>query len=470
VLSAEATSTVAEITSVYFLAGAVGGAAPAYADVLLETPDASGPPFTAASLATMEEGETRTVGAIGEDDLGNRTVLVLASITRAVDTGEAAGTPGTFVLTFHTAPAAVAREVDAAVDEPVAFKPMRKSVNASKVTQARIEAGVHVAASLGTRAVLVYSTNRFVTYAEAGPWVRVDRVKFPETGDYIDLEPGAAADGIMWGLATKSGDGSTVVKVGNVYIEAVGAISGTAPDAPPISVPDSDLKFDFRAELITGVVSGNRFTPWNNEVVGGDDASAETASVPDPTVGPKYEATGLPNGTPAVDFDTLGKHFEFDHGMTTGNITEYIAAQFVEGVGSSADWYLNGSILDAKQFSISGKHGITLRADGKITCGWETTTAITSASYIDGTVRVICFQRNASTGAFALYDETNAVIASGTGTTGGTVGLYAMLGMNYVTLDNIPARIKYGRVMGYEAIHDATTRATIIAAFIDLYV
>jgi hypothetical protein len=35
----------------------------------------------------MAEGEVRTVGAIGEDALGNRTVLVLASITRAVDTG-----------------------------------------------------------------------------------------------------------------------------------------------------------------------------------------------------------------------------------------------------------------------------------------------------------------------------------------------------------------------------------------------
>lgn len=116
VLAATTDSVVAAITKIYFLAGLAGGAAPLYANVIaVGDVDSSGPPFTAAALATLAEGEVRTVGAIGEDDLGNRTTLVTATIQRTVDGGVTTGTPGnwshnfvpvdsgTFVLGAHSA-------------------------------------------------------------------------------------------------------------------------------------------------------------------------------------------------------------------------------------------------------------------------------------------------------------------------------------------------------------------------------
>jgi len=245
------------------------------------------------------------------------------------------------------------------------------------------------------------------------------------------------------------------------------------PEPPP---PPDTLKFEFRAELVTGVSSGSRFTPWDNNVIGGDDADARyTSNPPDAaTYGPKYVATGLPNGSPAVDFDTIGRHFEFNHHLTTGDITEYVAAQFIQGNGygalNNAEWWLNGSVLDGKQAALGGKHGITLRIDGKITCGWGATSAVTAGSYIDSDAHVICFQRNATTGAFALYDETNAVIASGAGVAGAVIGDYLMLGMAYVTLENVGCRVKYGAVIGYEDLHDASERLAILSALKAQYV
>jgi hypothetical protein len=236
ILSAEATSTVAEITMVYFLAGAAGGAAPLYATVLLETPDSVGPPFTAASLATMAEGETRTVGAIGEDALGNRTLLVLASITRAVNTGAGSGTPGNFVLTMRAGPPLVISEVPADLEEVPDAETDRIWLSLGNVVYLFPQIG-NGRTLAGGEFVMLYSlTGAGGSFVDLGPAVPLDTVQYPAfSTPTAPAAPAIAADRVClsWGLRGGDGTEDSVAEIGNIYVVATTSDETPEPPEPP---------------------------------------------------------------------------------------------------------------------------------------------------------------------------------------------------------------------------------------------
>jgi hypothetical protein len=240
VLSAAANSVVAEITLVYFLAGAAGGAAPLYADVLLETPD-SAAPFTAAGLATMLEGETRTVGAIGEDALGNRTLLITESITRAVNTGAGTGTPGNFVLTMRAGPPLVISEVPAVLEEVPDAETDRIWLSLQNVVFLFPQIGNGRTLTGGEFVLLYSTTGTGGSFVDLGPAIPLDTVQYPAFSTPTAPEAGAiAADRVClsWGLRGGDGTDESVAEIGNIYV--VATTSDETPAAPP-PPDDADL-------------------------------------------------------------------------------------------------------------------------------------------------------------------------------------------------------------------------------------
>jgi hypothetical protein len=380
ILSAEATSTVAEITLVYFLAGAAGGAAPLFDDVLLGTVDSSGPPFTATNLATMAEGEIRTVGAIGEDALGNRTVLILASITRAADTGAVDGTPGNLALTLIAGPPVVVRNVGTDLREPKGFRVARKFWNTADITGARLTSVCWDGASDGTQIHWAYfdlvADPGSTTPIDSGVFVRADRERFPEPGDFLPLTNGAKGENILLTLATKGGDGTSAFKVSDVFIETLSA----AVMPPPTPLPSEpgvlpsggalgDIIFDANAATLAtnGAVDNDPVTTWPDDTGITGDA---TDSVGIGTSAPVFKANGLGTGLPSVRFDgatqclrhPLPAQGEFTMYFVIGNIV-------INGSPSAGCYPLGSQIFSNWGGSSSDSFCVAIQSDGKMDYG-----------------------------------------------------------------------------------------------------
>jgi hypothetical protein len=371
VLSAEATSTVAEITSVYFLAGAVGGAAPAYADVLLETPDASGPPFTAVALATMEEGETRTVGAIGEDDLGNRTILVLASITRAVDTGAGAGTPGNWSFAFVTEAGGtyVLGEHDAAAEDLETGMYRRTLLPGSYL---RGQSTVDVAGAVTAYLDVEYSLDDGATWETDPIGIRVPLKAVKHAVGFATLVPDAAEGDVLLKAIVAGGNGSAVPEIRNFIIESIAG--GTPPPLDGEDEPvDPETPGDYpeggpygtiihrwhAGTLIATLADGAPVTSWPD--IAGVLPSGDGDGEPDGAVAqasPAFRLTGYDNGLPCVDFDGSNDGLTMQTQMTGNAFSLYLLCK---GLTTPAGDY--GAILNGNVFP-NGK-GVLLQSDGQ---------------------------------------------------------------------------------------------------------
>lgn len=278
-LSASATSTVAQITKVYFDAGASGGAAPSYADVLAGSVDASGPPFTAAALATMAEGETRTVGAIGEDALGNRTVQINASITRALDTGSGAGTPGNFTFKFAAGdgviiPASLTGDVERIPEwntSPAIF-------NFSKTKSLQIQCPVLKAgpsgAKVGVRGIrFAGDTPTYLAVSSDAPSVDVDSrnmiagVLWANAGGYVDLDESFQIDNVNIEPVIAGHVGGETI-LGDLTITAL-SVAASVP--PPTETPDpvfpTGMIARWKMEEGSGLSVENDVTPGTLDLV-----------------------------------------------------------------------------------------------------------------------------------------------------------------------------------------------------------
>ncbi len=233
-VSAAATG-IADIVKVYFAGGAPVGVSPSFADVLAGATDES-VPFEAPDLQTIAEGETLIVGAIGEDALGNRTILATKSITRKVNSGEAEGTPGNFRITFIGSPPEVVRNVGADLRVPKAAIRAALFVNTALVGAMRGQLGNHRASGAGVEVPIVYSLDNGSTWAEAGPTISVAAIGFPRVGAFTALVDDAIGENVLISWGVKGGSGTTVVEIGNFYIEATSAVE--PPDSPiPSDLP-----------------------------------------------------------------------------------------------------------------------------------------------------------------------------------------------------------------------------------------
>jgi hypothetical protein len=477
VLAATATSLVAEITDVYFLAGAAGGAAPTYASVLLETPDSAGPPFTAAALATMAEGEVRTVGAIGEDALGNRTVLVLATITRSVNTGSGAGTPGDAFITYYSGPP-VEITPGADVTEHEELDVGRFYRNVPNAQSARLQVGVgptgggYVTAKLA----LQYSADGGITWYfcdadQTGPFVSLDVQGYPIPGDYFLCDDDDfAGNNRLFRVVSYDGDDADTVEVGNIYIEFTRSASPPiteipAPEAAPEGGALGDLLLDLNAYtlLIAGTVDGASVTSWNDDSGNGNHAVSHAGHGI-----PTFSVAGFTGGRPAVrcaEFEGLRfpipsqqaftMYFVMDNIVThastpNGNYTG-VAALITNSVGSSSDSF-----------------GVAMKADGKINYGvGENAIVSTTASrdtvnsWNDSSSHVHAFIRQPSGGLAYYWVDGNDESTGGINTTGADMTANAYC---YIAVENgigYPSALDCGRVLWYNAAHTSTEVAIV---------
>lgn len=351
VLSAEATSTVAEITTVYFLAGTPGGSAPLYADVLASSfVDAAGPPFTATGLATMEEGETRTVGAIGEDALGNRTILVTATITRAVNTGSGAGTPGNITLPFI---------VEAGEDSPLVLGAVpatftripsgRIRANLQNVNSLSGQTDVAVAGPAGSSLDIGYSFDNGASIAgRLSLGLAIDVVRHATATAAV---PEEAQDDVLLVPMCGDGDDASDAEIWNFL--AFGTASRPPAPIPPIGVFDglwmSHLETYTDVARTTPVeTNGNTVQGWGNLVEGatvhGAQSTLASAMTVDTgtllntyrslrTVGDWFAFTGLQSGA------TQGTYIIVLQVDTDGGVANGI---WNLGAAATDTWYPEG--------------------------------------------------------------------------------------------------------------------------------
>jgi hypothetical protein len=466
VLSAEATSTVAEITSVYFLAGAVGGAAPAYADVLLETPDASGPPFTAAALATMEEGETRTVGAIGEDDLGNRTILVLASITRAVNTGSGTGTPGNQLLTWHATPAVIVRDIDADLFEPDAAIPSRRYLNTSNVGAWREQLGNWIAAP-GIEFHRIYSLDGGLSWNDAGPLVPLDDVLFPAVSEYGPLVEEAIGTNVLFSWGLSGGDGTGVAKIGNIYSDA------TSSAAPPVSPEPPELgDFPEGGPLGNIILHYNTIKMLADGILAGalasvhDYSTNELDAAPSGGFGqsaPDFVEDGLDGSLPSIRF-AVGDGLTFQ-APTIDDFTAYFVLANVEGEGTFSTGG-SGNPNAPIMMSTAQDPRASMRTDGKITVAVKPSVGDLNQQMTAGAYNGLAKARHKWTwervsGSFAWYVDGVQVItysgASGTLHTGVTTYVIGVC----TAVSALRLAGDYGLVLMYDTAHTGSIGAAV---------
>jgi hypothetical protein len=474
VLSATATSLVAAITSVYFVAGDDTGAAPTYAATLLGTLDASGPPFTAASLATMAVGETRTVGAIGEDALDNRTTLILATITRLtpgdLDPGVGAGTPGNLRVTFHTGPPRVFRGIGATLDEPVGMKGWRKSENTGSIGRARLQHNCRSSSGGDLELHLTYSLDKFATDPiETGVFVRADRTQFPEVGEYLPIDELALGDNVTLGVATKGGDGTSVLITENVYLDAVSS------EAPPALPPEVDLpqggplgtlilKHDARTVLDNGQTEGSSLTSIPDDTTITGPSSPHTASSVQSA--PIFHTSGFGGGSlPRWSVDsTKGVSGPIP---SVDGCTFYFVVDVTSGAGSNGDGQTRNAPIMLTLSAPQQGGFVDVRADGKLhACvnegAFATPSKTGSVDRTDGP-HVIALSWNRGSGFWSVFvDAALEMTASHAVVTNSWFGLTEIFYGNVNGLDVLTA--DYGFIGCWDLPHDATGVATVTAA------
>lgn len=475
VLSAAATSLVAAITKVYFVAGDDTGSTPSYADVLAGTADASGPPFTAATLATMTVGETRTVGAIGEDALGNRTTLVLATKTRIssgdIDPGNSSGTPGNQLLTWHTTPAVVVRNVGPDLFEPEAAIASRRYLNTAAVGAMRPQLANWLASG-DVELHFIYSLDAGATWNEAGPFAELNAPKFPAVGEYLPLNEGAVGTNILFSWGLKGGSGTDVVRVGNIYSDSVS--SDEPPDSPsddtdaPQGGPLGNVLLDLNAftllELET--VEDAELTTWPDDSGNGNDAIAHLLSG---STKPIFKAAGIGGGKPCVRFRGSSDSMRFPIPSQTEFTIYFVFDNIAKSgsVGSGA--YPNGSALIQNSVgSSSASFGVAMKLNGKINYGvGENAVVSTTASrdtvnsWDDSAKHVHAFVRQPTGGLAAYYVDGDDESTSGINTTGAAMTAEPYVYIAVKPFIGYPSALDAGRILWYDQAHGPSEIAIV---------
>jgi hypothetical protein len=473
-------SGVPEIVKVYFLAGAAGGAPPAFADVIATGATDTAAPFTAAALATMAEGETRTVGAVGEDALGNRTQLTAESITRAVNTGAGSGTPGNQPLTWHATPAVVVRNIGPDLFEPKAAIPSRRYLNTSHVSKWRDQVG-NWRASPGVEFVRIYSLDRGVTWHDAGPFIPLDEVRFPLPGAFVALTELAVGNNVMMSWGLRGGDGDSVAKLGNIYSDAT---SSAAPPDSPVDDDDDDTDLpeggglgDIIADWTAHSPSYDGFTDGQSAPTFFEESGAENdATAIEGLAAGTYEVDALGAGHPAVRIGADGAGFLADI-PTIGTCTWYFKLGNVTGGGSagnSGPTDQNANLVDSHSGGGAGaRFNISVRGDGLLAVAWNNSGGAEGANQTIGThsvagpgphkVRVAWDKAHAQ--VLVYVDGALDLVVSSAGVA------FDMLGVARVHIGNYPTggsfaqgRVDFERIVVYNATHVGSVGDVVEAA------
>jgi hypothetical protein len=384
---------------------------------------------------------------------------VLASITRAVDTGAGAGTPGNFVLTLQAAPPDVVREVDAALFVPEAAVAASTYINTAKIGVMRIEVGNHLAAA-GVEMHAVYSLNGGTTWFDAGPFAPLDTVRFPVPGDYAALVAGAVGDNVLmtWGLT--GGDGDDVVKVGNIYLKATS--SATPPDSPvdppsdlpeggPLGIIIHDLHAVAEMDDWADAASVTTMTDRAGYLPSGDGDASVNGVIGQSA--PTMDYDGFSGGLPCIVFDGTNDGLEIGASQLTGGaFTTYFVLDAISAPGGDYGTPWNGNVFP------NGK-GFLFEADGDVGIYVNTSVPVPTYTSVADTwtkanPHIYAFVYNQLSGRMKLFvDDTEVITFTDGNLVASTLATKIRMGA-YTGV--FPLAFKLGRVTTWNAAHEGT--------------
>jgi hypothetical protein len=479
VLSASASSVDARITKIYFLAGAVGGAPPLYADVIAETPDSSAP-FEAASLATMDEGDVYTVGAIGEDALGNRTLMVTATATRGTtpgggDPGVVTGTPGNWSHQFisESGSTYVFDPVPAVTTPLDDVQMYRKTLNPG--TYIRGQATVKSFGNLTAFLDLRVSLDDGTTWETDLLGIALP-LKFKSAGPHVVsfavLVPSEFEGDVLLHPVVGGGDGATVCEIWNFMIEStsVEPPPATGEDEPypgttalPTGGAYGSVILDLNPVTQVGFVANARVIPFNDDSSSNNDGITYTTG--GNMLGGEWHTNGWNGGSlPFVRAKTSDYGWRCPSGFS-GAETNYFLISAVTGAGTT---YPNAGRLCAWPGG-SGEQGqIDILANGHLYASagasvFGTPQAEGTHAINDGNEHLVVVIHSPGAGAMLVYVDgvldislTNALIVNGWTSSHMYFGAYSA-DTNKPTFD-------FQRGVRYNAAHSTTEIAGVTAA------
>lgn len=381
-----------------------------------------------------------------------------------VDDGTVEGTPGNLRITFHAGPPRVFRSVGAALDEPEGAVMMRKSENTGAIRRARLQHASHTAPGGSAELHLLYSLDRFATPGlETGVFVRADRERFPEVGDYLPIDEAAIGDNVMLGIGTKGGDGDTVIKTGNIYLDAVS--SDTPPEQPPeidTDLPQGGplgnliLDLDAEGDLMAALAyaNGASVTSWPDETaITGDAAPYTTGGT---QTAPTFQTSGFAGGAkPCVRADSGVEGVAFPV-PTTGHCTFICVVDVTSGSGAPTDGQNPTGGFVITTASINNANGwLQVRADGTLFAGCNAgsfgTPSKGGPTDITDGPHILRFALDKSAGRFKVYIDGVLDIDYGPDPNvfGSWVGVARMYLGNVLSQGAVV--LDYGRVVCYDA-------------------
>jgi hypothetical protein len=392
-----------------------------------------------------------------------------------VDGGTSTGRPANWPLTLRAGPPLrlynVPAEFTVWQNDGWAWEDW-KYCNLSEVESLRVQGGSGLASGGGVQLVLAYSTNGGASWSEAGPFFALDVIRHPALGDWVDaaaLPEALLADNVLLGWGTKGGDGSTVVQVGNIYVDAVSSAERPASDpSDPLTPEGGDLgdiiiDWDSLVARDAGVADGTSINPFEDASPNNNDGVPWS---PSPTqVAPVFRTSGFGGGSlPRLTIAS-------GQGLTSPRISvgEFTVYMNVASLASSGGTVLDGANLMSTQGD-AGSNGVwRMRGDGTFVgmmngSAFGTTWLDDCAASIAGGKHTIAIVWERASGTLRFY--VDGVLDSEQGDSSYTnawVLVTRMYWFNTVGATNVLTG-DVGRLFGYNKAHDDAGVAEVTAS------
>jgi hypothetical protein len=228
-----------------------------------------------------------------------------------------------------------------------------------------------------------------------------------------------------------------VVSAVNISGESSNSAQVSVTTAAPPVPPPPQLTTWFKADAITGLVSGASVSVWPDASGNGDDAT-QSSNSNRPTF-----ITSAINGLPVVRFNSANQNYLSFPRPVEGDFTIVCLFQSTQGLNSGTLYWQGAGLVNGEVAGVVNDFGTCLFANGTICAGTgNPDVAVTSAAgFNNGQPHFFTFTRTRSSGTVALYVDG---VLAGT-TTGGlqslTTPMQLVLGAQQTHLDYLSGDI-----------------------------
>ena len=217
--------------------------------------------------------------------------------------------------------------------------------------------------------------------------------------------------------ATSFSDPTVVNNQTYYYVVSAVNTSGEGPNSTQASANASALVAWFKADAVTGLVSGGKMATWADSSGNGDDA-VQPFNPSQPTY-----VTGAMNGLPVVRFNAANSSYLWFYRPVQDDFTIICVFQSSQGLGSGNLYYEGAGLVNGEVTGTVNDFGSCLFANGAVCAGTgdPDVGANSGTGYNNGKPHILTFTRKESAGQILLYlDGTLVAVA-----TGGTESLTA---------------------------------------------